>query len=161
MTEEIVEETITEMEQEVELTEIEQLEKEITDLKESNLRTHADFQNIKKRLEKEKLSAIKNSHEKFSLDLLEVLDTLYLAEAHITDDSEREGITNTITKLETVFKKYNISETLYDMFDPNEHQAIQTVSSEEENGIIVDVLRKGYKIHDKILRPAMVTISGD
>lgn len=164
MTKEIIEETLSEEPvdvQEVELTELEKLEKEIKDLKASNIRTHADFQNVKKRLEKEKLSAIKNSHEKFSLELLEVLDTLYLAEAHIQDDNEREGITNTILKLESVFKKYHITETLYDIFDPNEHQAIQTIPTETDNGLIVDVLRKGYKIHDKILRPAMVSISGD
>ena len=134
-------------------------QKDIDVLKDENLRTHADFQNVKKRLEKEKLNAIKHSHEKFSLDMLEVLDALYLAETHIKDPKEKEGITNTISKLENVFKKYDITEVLYDIFDPNDHEAVQTVESDKNNGDIVDVFRKGYKIHDKILRPAMVSVS--
>ena len=134
-------------------------QKDIDALKDENLRTHADFQNVKKRLEKEKLNAIKHSHEKFSLDMLEVLDALYLAETHIKDPKEKEGITNTISKLENVFKKYGITEVLYDIFDPNDHEAVQTVESDKNNGDIVDVFRKGYKIHDKILRPAMVSVS--
>jgi molecular chaperone GrpE len=139
--------------------EVEILKAKIKELEDENLRTHAEFQNIKKRLEKEKLNAIKHSHEKFSLDLLEVLDTLYLAETAIKDEKEKEGISNTIKKLEDVFKKYNITETLYDIFDPNEHQAIQTAETDKDSGKIVQVHRRGYKIHDKILRPAMVSVS--
>ena len=136
-----------------------ELENKIKELEEENLRTHADFQNVKKRLEKEKLNAIKHSHENFSLDMLEVLDALYLAETHIKDPKEKEGITNTIAKLEGVFKKYDITEVLYDIFDPNDHEAVQTVESKKEYSDIFDVFRKGYKIHDKILRPAMVSVS--
>jgi len=139
--------------------EITKLKDKVKELEDENLRTHAEFQNVKKRLEKEKLQAIKHSHEKFSLDLLEVLDTLYLAETAIKDEKEKEGISNTIKKLETVFKKYNITETLYDIFDPNDHQAIQTVESDKDAGEIVEVHRKGYKIHNKILRPAMVSVA--
>ena len=135
------------------------LKDKVKELEDKNLRTHAEFQNIKKRLEKEKLQAIKHSHEKFSLDLLEVLDTLYLAESVIKNEKEKEGISNTITKLENVFKKYNITETLYDIFNPNDHQAIQTIESDKDTGEIVEVHRKGYKIHDKILRPAMVSVA--
>jgi len=138
---------------------ITKLKDKVKELEDENLRTYAEFQNIKKRLEKEKLQAIKHSHENFSLDLLEVLDTLYLAETAIKEEKEKEGISNTIKKLETVFKKYNITETLYDIFDPNDHQAIQTVESDKDAGEIVEVHRKGYKIHDKILRPAMVSVA--
>jgi len=143
--------------------ELNECEKKNEELKNENLRIYADFQNTKKRLEKERDRAIKHSHEQFSLDLLDVLDALYLAEEVIQNDKEREGIKNTIKKLENVFKKYHITETLYDIFDPNEHQAIQTVKAEDNqsSGDIVKVHRKGYKIHDKILRPAMVTVAED
>lgn len=134
-------------------------EEEYNKLKEDNLRTYADFENVKKRLIRDKENAIKYANEKFALDLLEVLDTLYIAEEHIKDTQEKEGITNTIKKMESVFDKYGITETIYDVFDPEHHQAIQNVESEKDSGMIVDVHRKGYKYNDKLLRPAMVSVS--
>lgn len=134
-------------------------QKDIDELKDENLRVYADFQNIKKRLEKEKLNSIKFANEKFALDLLDVLDTLYIAESYIEAANDKLGITNTIKKLEDIFKKYNVSETLYDAFDAELHEAIQSIDSDKESGSIVEIHRKGYKIHDKILRPAMVTLS--
>ena len=138
---------------------IEELEDKIKELEDNNLRTHADFQNIKKRLEKEKLNSIKYAQEKFALDILDVLDSLYIAVQIIKDEKEKEGINNTIKKLIDIFNKYNIAEVLYDTFNPNLHQAVQSVDSDKDPGEIVDVLRKGYIIHDKILRPAMVSVS--
>jgi len=138
---------------------IEELEDKIKELEDNNLRTHADFQNIKKRLEKEKLNSIKYAQEKFALDILDVLDSLYIAVQIIKDEKEKEGINNTIKKLIDIFNKYNIAEVLYDTFNPNLHQAVQSVDSDKDPGEIVDVLRKGYTIHDKILRPAMVLVS--
>jgi len=135
------------------------LKDKIKALESENLRTHADFQNVKKRLEKEKLNSIKFAQEQFSLDLLEVLDSLYIAVQVIQDAKEKEGITNTIKKLTDIFSKYHISEVTYEVFNPNLHQAVQTIKSEKASGEIVQVLRKGYTIHDKILRPAMVSIS--
>jgi len=138
---------------------IKELNNILEEEKDKNLRTHADFQNIKKRMEREQARAIEKSNELFSLDMLDILDTLYLAENAIKNEKEKEGITNTIKKLESIFKKYHITEVLYDIFDPINHEAIQSVESQEEKGKIIDVHRKGYKIKDRILRPAMVTVS--
>ncbi len=144
------------------------LEKELSEEKDKYLRVHADFENIKKRLEREKYQAIDYASEKFAKDLLAPIDTLELALKSSTADLEpselleklKEGLNLTLKNFQTVFDKHDITEVETDgEFDPNIHNGVMHVPSEKhEDGQIVEKLQKGYKIKDRLLRPAMVSI---
>ena len=132
------------------------------------LRTHADFENIKKRLEKEKYQAIDYASEKFAKDLLATLDTLEMAlQSADSNESEdeviekiKEGIELTIKSLMTTFEKHDISVVETEEFDPQLHNAVMQVASEDhEAGQIVQVMQKGYMYKERLLRPAMVSIA--
>lgn len=132
------------------------------------LRVFADFDNSKKRLEKEKQSALMYANEKFASDLLTVLDTfenaLKSVEQIETKDSDtidkiKDGMKLTYEQLLSILKKHGVEEIECDKeFDPNFHQAVMQVeSSEHESGDIVQVLQKGYKLKERLLRAAMVS----
>ncbi len=131
------------------------------------LRTHADFENIKKRLEREKYQAIDYASEKFAKDLLSTIDTLEMALQSATCDAPaeellpklKEGIELTLKNLVSSFEKNHILAVEADEFDPEHHNAVMQINSDEhEHGAIVQVLQKGYKLKDRLLRPAMVSI---
>jgi molecular chaperone GrpE len=132
------------------------------------LRTHADFENIKRRLEREKYSAIDFASERFAKDLLAPIDALQMAlisangdfEAEQVVDKLKEGIELTVKAFNTAFEKHNISEVEYDEFNPEYHNAVMKVDSEEvESGQIVMVMQKGYTLKDRLLREAMVSVA--
>jgi len=132
------------------------------------LRTHADFDNIKKRLEKEKYQAIDYASEKFAKDLLATMDTLEMAlqsangEANPSEliEKMKEGIELTIKSMMSTFEKHDITVVETEEFDPQVHNAIMQVESEDHmGGQIVQVMQKGYMYKDRLLRPAMVSIA--
>jgi len=147
---------------------IAKLEKELSEEKDKYLRVHADFENIKKRLEREKYQAIDYASEKFAQDLLAPIDTLEMALKSSQADLEpselleklKEGLNLTLKNFQTVFDKHNITQVETDgEFDPNVHNGVMHVPSEKhEEGQIVEKLQKGYKIKERLLRPAMVSI---
>lgn len=164
-----VQETIEEVVQEETLEDkILRLEQQLKDSEDKYLRVHADFENIKKRLEREKYQAIDYASEKFAKDLLTPIDTLELAlsstntplDAHELLEKVKEGISLTIKNFNTTFEKHNITKIETDgEFDPNVHNAVMQVdSAEHEDGAIVQELQKGYLLKDRLLRPAMVSI---
>ena len=149
---------------------IESLKAELEEAHAKYLRVHADFENIKKRLEREKYQAIDYASEKFAKDLLAPIDTLEMAlaaeEAADLPAEEllgklKEGVELTIKNFYTAFDKHDISVVETDgEFDPNFHNAVMQVDSpDHETGQIVQVLQKGYKLKDRLLRPAMVSIA--
>ena len=179
--EELTQEETTEQEVQSEVLVEESVEKEETledkiakleaQLKESEdkyLRVHADFENIKKRLEREKYQAIDYASEKFAKDLLAPIDSLEMAlqSANVNLDAAellgklKEGIELTIKNFNSTFEKHNISKIETDgEFDPNVHNAVMQVdSTDHEDGAIVSELQKGYLLKDRLLRPAMVSI---
>ncbi len=132
------------------------------------LRTHADFENIKKRLEREKYQAIDYASEKFAKDLLAPIDALLMAqisangdfEAEVVIEKLREGIELTVKSFNKAFEKHNITEVEYDLFNPECHNAVMQVDSEDvESGQIVQVMQKGYQFKDRLLREAMVSVA--
>ena len=147
---------------------IARLEQQLKESEDKYLRVHADFENIKKRLEREKYQAIDYASEKFAKDLLAPIDTLEMAlkSANVDLDAAellgklKEGIELTIKNFNTTFEKHNISKIETDgEFDPNVHNAVMQVDSENhEDGAIVSELQKGYLLKDRLLRPAMVSI---
>ena len=145
------------------------LEQQLKDSEDKYYRVHADFENIKKRLEREKYQAIDYASEKFAKDLLAPLDSLEMAlqSADVDLDAAellgklKEGIELTIKNFNTTFEKHNISKIETDgEFDPNVHNAVMQVDSENhESGQIVTELQKGYMLKDRLLRPSMVSIA--
>lgn len=166
-TQEVVEESSKELSADEKIAELEAKLKESED---KYFRVHADFENIKKRLEKEKYQAIDYASEKFAKDLLAPIDTLEMALAAEEAAKEvsaeelltklKEGVELTIKNFYSAFEKHDINIVETDgEFDPNFHNAIMQVeSAEHEDGQIVQVLQKGYKFKDRLLRPAMVSI---
>lgn len=163
------EETTTEVVAEESLEDrVAKLEAQLKESEDKYLRVHADFENIKKRLEREKYAAIDYASEKFAKDLLNPIDTLEMALQSANAELEaielleklKQGIELTIKNFKTTFEKHNITEVETDgEFDPNVHNAVMQVdSAEHEDGAIVQRLQKGYLLKDRLLRPAMVSI---
>ncbi len=163
-------ETFDQSEEKADEEDLAQLKAQIDELKEANLRDHADFENIKKRLEKEKYQAIEYSNEQFARDLLPIIDALESAISSASSDEEKsdevvkkykEGMELTIEQFHKCFEKYGIKPVACEgEFDPNVHEAIMKTDSEEvQSGHIVQTLQKGYTIKDRILRAAMVSIA--
>ncbi len=172
---EIVEEEL-ESAQEVEENESEQEEDELEKLKsalsamqDKYARVHADFDNIKKRLEREKYQALEYAQEKLAKDLIPVIDSLEgaIAATKVEADAEQllekleEGVELTMKQLLSVLEKHGITQVSEDEpFDPNVHHAVQQMDSDEhESGQIVNTFQKGYKYKDRTLRDAMVVIA--
>ncbi len=171
---EALEEQMTEEEQAEEqpeeVTEVQALEEKVAELEDKLLREHADFQNIKKRMEKEKAQAVAYAHEQFARDLLSVIDALEQAKQAVEGKDEttpellkqiKEGIDLTLAQFSKIFEKHGIELVTFDEgFDPNFHEAVMQVDSDQhKEGEIVQVLQKGYKIKDRLLRSAMVSVA--
>jgi molecular chaperone GrpE len=138
------------------------------DANDKYLRTHADFENVKKRLEREKYSAIDYASEKFAKDLLAPIDALQMALLSANADLDpkdlvqklKEGIELTVKSFNTAFEKHDISEVEYDEFNPEFHNTVMKVHSQDvQSGQIVQIMQKGYKFKDRLLREAMVSIA--
>ena len=149
--------------------ELEKAKAEANEWKDKYLRAHADFENTKKRLNKDKSMAISYANESFSKDILAVMDSfdqalLAISKAEEEESSEvidkmKEGVTLTYEQLKKILEKNSIIEIDSDgEFNPNLHQVIMQVDSDEhEDGHIVQVMQKGYMIKDRVLRPSMVS----
>lgn len=143
---------------------IEKLDEDIKIEKDEKLRMLADFENIKKRLEKEKITAINFAQEKFAFDMLEVIDTLEIASNQVSDSEEnkniKEGIELTLKKIITTFEKYGIKEIDANTeFDSNFHEAlINSPNENKKDGDINEIFSKGFTYNNRLLRPAKVSI---
>jgi len=166
--EEVVEEQV-ETEETVEVDPLEAALAEAAEYKDKYLRAHADFENSKRRLEKDKMNAVSYANESFAKDILAVIDSFENALASIegADDENstevlkqmKEGVNLTYEQLKKILEKNHIKEVVCEgEFDPEVHQAIMQVESDDhEVGDVVQVMQKGYTIKDRILRPAMVS----
>ncbi|NOQ29623.1 MAG: nucleotide exchange factor GrpE [Helicobacteraceae bacterium] len=151
------------------VSEYEQSQNALNDMNDKYARVHADFENVKKRLEREKYQALEYANEKFAKDLIPVLDALTMAlkagEAEAPAEellaSLKEGMELTMKQLLTALEKHGITEVSEDEpFDPNLHNAVQQMDSEEhESGQIVQTFQKAYKYKDRTLREGMVVIA--
>ena len=147
------------------------LQKQVTDLKDQLMRSLADGENLRKRTLKEVEHAKKYSHITFVRDLVSSVDNLQRALESVPDDNSQlsEPIKNLIIGLDivekeiiTTFEKHNLKQIhpLGEKFDYNFHQAMFEVpTNDTEPGIVVEVSQKGYLLHDRLVRPAMVGIS--
>ena len=154
-----------------ESSEIEKLRAEVASWEDKFLRSHASFENTRKRLERDKDLAVAYANESFASDILSVIDSLDSALAMINGINEtnikpkefikkmKEGLVLIDDQLHKVLEKHHIKPISCEGdFDPNLHQAVmQEESNEHESGKIVKVLQKGYTMRDRVLRPAMVS----
>ena len=155
--------------EETEVDELAQLKELVAEWEDKYLRTHADFENSKRLLAKDKIAAVSYANESFANDMLSVVDSFESALASIDateseDGSDvlekiKEGLELTYGQLTKVLEKNSIKAVdVEGEFNPDIHQAIMQVDSEEhEAGQIVQVLQKGYTIKERLLRPAMVS----
>ncbi|MCI4441320.1 molecular chaperone GrpE [Tibeticola sediminis] len=144
--------------------EIEQLRAKNAELSEQYLRAQADVQNARRRAEEEIAKARKFALESFAESLLPVVDSLEagLAVQHATTEQIREGAEATLRQLRAALERNKvvpIDPAPGTRFDPNLHQAISVAEANQEPNTVVAVLQKGYLIADRVLRPALVTVT--
>jgi len=145
---------------------IAKLEQELEELKARYLRVQADFDNYRKRTKMEKEVAAKYRSQTLAELLLPVLDNFERALVVKTSNEESEAILKGVEMVYRQFKEALMQEgveeveALGEPFDPHKHQAVaQEKSEEHESGIVIEVLQKGYRLKDRIIRPAMVKVS--
>jgi molecular chaperone GrpE len=123
----------------------------------------AESENIRRRAQDDTEKARKFALEKFSSELLAVKDSLEAAliVESATLESYKSGVELTLKQLASVFEKFNVVEMnpSGEKFDPHKHQAISLVEAEAEPNTVVQVLQKGYTLHDRVLRPALVMVA--
>lgn len=128
------------------------------------VRLVADFQNLKRRTEKEKSDIYAFANEKIILDLLNVIDNFERAMLHVDESSDKNlanGMNMIYKQLMEVLEKNGVSEivTSGENFDPKYHHAVSTDNSSElEPGKVSEVLQRGYSLKGKVIRPAMVKV---
>ena len=127
------------------------------------LRARAEADNIRKRTQVELANAYKYAVESMATELLPVKDSLEatLAADAAALESLRSGVDLTLKQLNTAFDKVNLKEInpVGEKFDPHQHQAISMLPSEKEPNTVINVLQKGYRLHDRVIRPALVTVA--
>jgi molecular chaperone GrpE len=141
------------------------LEEKYDETYDALLRAKAEVENIKKRSEKEISNAYKFSTEGIFLDLIPIFESLDIA---ITQASETTNIDNLIegnkllkSMFDTFLEKNSLEviNPVDQKFDPNLHQAIKTVKDDsKENNFVSEVLQKGYKLVDRVIKPALVVV---
>jgi molecular chaperone GrpE len=122
------------------------------------MRAMAEADNVRKRAQAEAASAQKYALERFAESLLPVLDSLEAA----MKSRDLSGVELTLKQLKSSLEKQKVVEidpAPGERFDPHRHQAIAAVPSEQDANTVVSVMQKGYALHDRILRPALVTVA--
>lgn len=127
------------------------------------LRAKAEADNIRKRARGDIVSAHKFAVEGFASELLAVKDSLEaaLVAENASVESMRSGVELTLKQLAGVFERFYLAEInpMGQKFDPHLHQAISTMESDAEPNTVVQVLQKGYLLHDRVIRPALVIVA--
>ncbi len=123
----------------------------------------AEGENIRRRAAEDVSKAQKFAVERFSNEMLAVMDSLQAGLAVETENVEsfKSGMELTLKQLSSVFEKFNIVEInpVGEKMDPNKHQAIGMVDSDQEANTVVSVMQKGYTLNDRVLRPALVMVA--
>ena len=138
------------------------LERELAEMKDKFLRLQADFENVRKRHARERIELFQNAAGDMMKELLPVLDDFERALAVENDANVHEGMSLIYAKFKRTLDGKGLREmdVLHQSFDPEFHEAITNIPAPEENlkGKVVDVIEKGYYIHDHVLRYAKVVV---
>jgi molecular chaperone GrpE len=145
-------------------TELEQLQRERDDFKDRWLRKSAEFDNYRKRIERERREQADQSVVEILLELLTVVDDFDRALTVSGDEggAYRKGVELIHAKLHDMLRKQGVRpmDTVGSDFDPNIHMAVMHEESpDHREGEVISELQKGYMIHDRLLRPAMVKVA--
>jgi molecular chaperone GrpE len=170
MGENLREETAAEAPELQEHDRLAELENQLAEARQNVLYAQAETQNVRRRLEQEKVSAASYAATAFARDILSVKDNLERAlgamPAELRDDDRMKGLITGIEatgrEIENVFQRHGITriEAMGQPLDPNRHQAmIEVPSADAEPGTIVQELQSGYMIKDRLLRPALVGVA--
>lgn len=133
------------------------------------LRLSAEFENYRKRTAREMRDVVRYANEKLAKEMLTVVDNLERAiesasTNHAQDDPLLKGVHLTLEETLKILERHHVApiKSLGEPFDPNYHQAmLQTEAADQPPNTVVDELQKGYMIHDRLLRPALVAVSKD
>lgn len=147
--------------------EIEKLKEENSSLKDQYLRKHADFENFRRRMNKEKQDSIKYSNQGLLKDLVEVIDNFERAIKTSSESQEIESFREGISMIEQQFTsmlttKWGLEkiEATGQEFDANLHEALMMEDSEEhEVTTVLEDFQTGYKLHDRVIRPSKVKVA--
>tara|TARA_B100001778_G_C18421916_1_gene553679 strand:+ start:269 stop:826 length:558 start_codon:yes stop_codon:yes gene_type:complete len=159
--------TITDINEnsEVELSDLEILQKKHDENYDALLRATAEIENIKKRSQKEVENAYKYSTESILQEIIPIYDSLSLScslsDEKISKEQLDQGNKLLLSMFQKIFEKNNIEEINPhgESFDPKFHQAISTVSdSKQKNDIILEVVQKGYLLNTRVIKPALVIV---
>ena len=127
------------------------------------LRAKAETENVRRRAQLDVANAHKFGVESFASSLLPVKDSLEaaLAAQNNTVESIRSGVELTLKQLLAALEKFSLTEInpVGDKFDPHRHQAMSMVESDQAPNTVVQVLQKGYMLHDRVVRPALVIVA--
>lgn len=147
--------------------ELEQKRREAAEAHDKYVRTYADFENYRKRIQKEIADIRKYANEQIALELLSVVDHLALAIEHASNAGENnrgllEGVELVYKQLKDVLQKFGITpfSSLGEKFDPSRHDALmQDTTSDADENTITRVFQEGYMYHDRVLRHAKVAVA--
>lgn len=144
--------------------ELNEFKKKAEDYLNSWKRTAADFENYKKRQEKEARELVQFAQEITVVKILPTLESLENALKHSPADERYKtwsaGVIKIVQQLEKVLMEMGIEKikTVGEKFDPAVHEAVETVSGQEKSGMIIEEVQSGYKLNDKVIRPAKVKV---
>jgi molecular chaperone GrpE len=144
--------------------EVERLRAEVAELKDRLLRERAELENFKRRQARDKADALRFANEGLLRDLLPIIDNLHRAVEHARTSHEvdaiADGVDMTMRSLTDALERHGVKivEALGRPFDPMHHEAIGHVESEHPPNTVVDEHQRGYLLHDRLLRPALVTV---
>ncbi len=140
-------------------------EAELAELRDKYLRLYAEFENYRKRVQKDKEELIKYCNESILYEILPVVDNLEMALSHATDDVSEglvKGVEITLREFQRITGKFGLSPIEAEglPFDPAVHHAMSQVERTDlKDKTVVEEFRKGYKFGDKVLRPSLVAVS--
>lgn len=127
------------------------------------LRSRAEVENLRKRAQADVANAHKYAIDSFSAELIPVMDSLdaALTVENATVENFKSGMELTHKQLDIVFEKFGIKvlDPMGEKFDPHHHQAMCAVDSDLPPNTVVQVMQKGYILHDRVIRPALVSVS--
>ena len=156
-------EEVEEAEQ-VEQVELEALRSENEELISTLQHLQADFENYRKRVARDQEGLVARAHERLVKELLPVLDDLERALEAAAQHEEaklEDGVTLVHRQLEQLLEREGLAPVETDgKFDPHVHEALLTQPSAAEEGAVIEVLQKGYRLGDRVLRPARVVVAG-
>lgn len=147
---------------------VEIIQADLEETKNKYLRLYAEFENYKKKVQKDKEELIKYANESMVYELLPVIDNLEMALKHAGDNCTEattalaQGVENTLRELNRTLEKFGVAaiEAVNKPFDPAYHHAMSQVArSDMESNTVVEEFRKGYLYKEKVLRPSLVAVS--